>query len=1055
MYIGWAERMSENRGGQAEMEAQGREPGRSSADQPVSAGQFLGPLEGEESGRTSSRAHGAASAVAAAPAVGGSSSNELELLKRMMDGYQRTTSQEGRPGVETSAASANQPTSPQAQDAALQNAGAAAEGVGMAEEEQEAGAAGSSTVQGAAINPRGGASPAPLSPEAPAPAPEAAALPSFVRPSYEEDGRISLTAAPAAVTLGLKELKRAAEATSGTSIPRLLCRAIGAPAAPGQVIMPESTQPLEPGRWPSPPGVATNGIFLCYLDNSGTAIQVVAQATMALVSSLSSKGARVVDFALQGEDNHLLAAFDNGRVIVVRLTNEKAAPRVLLQFDRASQPQAVLWHPMNNRVFVTLHPQQCLLWHLQLIVQFVSMKGTGYMPIENEAVQTALHVTEGLIAQAAVEAQQGQGLRLEQAQAAGPRRLQELLQGAAAKPSPSMAQKDGLLFQYRRVAMSPEGNFLAASTDREIWLWQVSKDDKSQSLPSLTCVQCFPLPENLAGPVTHIRIASRMDSAQSTTYALLLVTPWEVILVTLDPRPSEGGKGRWLPYGKLLCQDIQRIRFPRSVSCDIFQPWNEELWPFAGVVIALELEEPEALFLYGELGNGIDGLLLPELRAMEIHVPLASNACKRVSAIRSFERSSRAKAVPEGAEAHTWAIVGVSPGGPGASACWCVALPWVQAKSAAGRSPISTTDQVTQDADRGEGAGQSATPLPLSEAIANGHEDSPLQPDRAQTKPKKSEADATTIEEVKTLHHFLLVERCDKAVEGILTELRRALPAITGGGSTSSSGPDRARQQREISAALQREVLAYVEQVKKNERAVLGEFDRLLRGPVYQPGTSCLEAAAQGVQREVRRLQGDGLTKAVVSACESARFADCISISHSDGQPTSLEENIAQRLMVPPEELMKVIQSHYTDGLHHLIAKVLQAHLKVDCLPAAKRAIGNAMLEVVAQAKDQLDRLISDALKAAPRLDFQRTCSRDVGAAVRREVAQWQEEVARQGGPAQNGSQNQSRATLEFLRRRIKERTSGVQQMLDSAELELKSARAALHRCQGATGLNS
>lgn len=1029
MYIGWAERMSESRGGQAEME-QGREPGRSSAEQPVSAGQFLGPLEGEESGRTSSQAHGSASAVAAAPAVGGSSSNELELLKRMMGGYQRTSSQEGRPGVETSAAGANQSTSPK--------------------EEQEAGAAGSSTAERGSINPRGAVSPALLSPEAPAPAPEAAALPSFVRPSYEEDGRISLMAAPA-VTLGLKELKRAAEATSGTSIPRLLCRAIGAPAAPGQVIMPESTQPFEPGRWPSPPGVATNGIFLCYLDNSGTAIQVVAQATMALVSSLSSKGARVVDFALQREDNHLLAAFDNGRVIVVRLTNEKAAPRVLLQFDRASQPEAVLWHPMNNRVFVTLHPQQCLLWHLQLIVQFVSMKGTGYMPIENEAVQTALHVTEGLIAQAAVEAQQGQGLRPEQTHAAGPRRLQELLQGAAAKPSPSMAQKDdGTLFQYRRVTMSPEGSFLAASTDREIWLWQVSKDDKSQSLPNLACVQYFPLPENLAGPVTHIRIASRMDSAQSTTYALLLVTPWEVILITLDPRPSEGGKGRWLPCGKLLCQDIQRIRFPRSVSCDIFQPWSEEMWPFAGVVIALELEEPEALFLYGELGNGIDGPLLPELRAMELHVPLASNACKRVSAIRSFERSSRARAVPEGAEAHTWAIVGVSPGGPGASACWCVALPWVQVKSAARRSPISTMDQVMQDADRGEGPGQSATPLPLSE-------DSPLQPDRAQgpAKPKKSEADATTIEEVKTLHHFLLVERCDKAVEGILTELRRAMPAIIGGGSTSSSGPNRARQQREISAALQREVHAYVEQVKKNERAVLVEFDQLLRGPVYQPGSPCLEAAAQGVQREVRRLQGDGLMKAVVSACESARFADCISISHSEEQPTSLEENVAQRLMVPPEELMKAIQSHYTDGLHHLIAKVLQAHLKVDCLPAAKRAIGNAMLEVVAQAKDQLDRLISDALKAAPRVDFQRTCSRDVGAAVRREVAQWQEEVARQGGPAQNGSQTQSTATLEFLRRRMKERTAGVQQMLDSAELELKSARAALRRCQGATGPNS
>ncbi|CAE8681924.1 unnamed protein product, partial [Polarella glacialis] len=491
-------------------------------------------------------------------------------------------------------------------------------------------------------------------------------------------GLLAVGSTPGGDELSLEVLTalaaESAVAVASGAMPRVAGRPVGVPVPAGKVPPAGASSASRPGAtcWPCPPGAVTNGKFICYVDSTGTAVQVVVQATMSPVASLSSEGARVVDFALQTEESLLLTAFDNGRVTFFRLTAERATPKIMLQFEANAQPQAVLWHPINSRVFLTLHPQRVLLWHLQLIVQFSSMRILGYQSIEGvEGVPTALKVTDALAENAACEALPL--LVAAGSPAAGPQKLQQLLLGAAFGASTKPREVvDSLL----RMALTPDGQFLLASSDKVLWLWKLAiKDEQTAPVPS--CLQKRELPEDLrGGSVVHMRLAPRYTGNDASMfYILLLATRNEVVLFTLDPRPS-GGTGYWLPMGRLICPLHQRLRFPCLVSADIFVPGDENEWPHATLVVSVEGmgEDAKPLLLAADISHAVQEAGKPPVALLvAVEVP-SSTGCSQFAALRAFERSARARAIPETAEVHCWAVAGISSG-PGAFSCWCLALP--------------------------------------------------------------------------------------------------------------------------------------------------------------------------------------------------------------------------------------------------------------------------------------------------------------------------------------------------------------------------------------------
>jgi len=453
----------------------------------------------------------------------------------------------------------------------------------------------------------------------------------------------------------MEELRKAAEHGSQ----KMLCRAVG--VLEGSAVH----APREDS-----PGVATNSLFICYIAADRRRVQVVTQASMSFVASVACGGAKVVDFALQAEESRLLTAFDNGRVIVSRLTSENAVPRILLKFEE-DPAGAVIWHPGNPRIFLTLHSHRALLWHLPLIVEFSTVRPSGYEPLDDEGVQTALRVTDELTEQAACEALPQVSKRPHETSS----------QGAPATGTEMPVQSHAtseVTSALSRTAFTPDGLYFVASNDNCMWLWRLSAKDE-QTLPRTTCQQSFELPKGVK--VTHLRFVPRYSSEGSVWYVLVVVSLREVLFHVLDPRPT-GGPGYWLPCGKLLCPAQQRLRFPCPVSADVFLPWDSELWPHATLVVLLEenegaAEDKHSIILAGDLADGEvpDKPFVPVMAAFEV-AQLTSSACKhQLSSLRAFERSVRARALPEGAEVHSWAAVALCPAADDIAACQCLALP--------------------------------------------------------------------------------------------------------------------------------------------------------------------------------------------------------------------------------------------------------------------------------------------------------------------------------------------------------------------------------------------
>merc|ERR1719329_289232 len=98
-------------------------------------------------------------------------------------------------------------------------------------------------------------------------------------------------------------------------------------------------------------GPVANDQFICYVRTGGTAVQVVAQASMTPVAEVSCASVdgmcpTVVGMALQHDESSLVTIFDDGRIVISRLALDSVKHRLLLKFDNC-RPQAAIWHPTN------------------------------------------------------------------------------------------------------------------------------------------------------------------------------------------------------------------------------------------------------------------------------------------------------------------------------------------------------------------------------------------------------------------------------------------------------------------------------------------------------------------------------------------------------------------------------------------------------------------------------------------------------------------------------------------------------------------------------------
>lgn len=108
--------------------------------------------------------------------------------------------------------------------------------------------------------------------------------------------------------------------------------------------------------------MAFNAQFYCYLDASGQALDVVATSGQSRVVASS----KICSCALKPDDRHLLMVCEDGNFFTYRLDRGSASTVLQLHFLE-DPPKEVLWHPTNQKVFLTLHPGRVRLWNLQML----------------------------------------------------------------------------------------------------------------------------------------------------------------------------------------------------------------------------------------------------------------------------------------------------------------------------------------------------------------------------------------------------------------------------------------------------------------------------------------------------------------------------------------------------------------------------------------------------------------------------------------------------------------------------------------------------------------
>lgn len=118
-------------------------------------------------------------------------------------------------------------------------------------------------------------------------------------------------------------------------------------------------------RVPKVFGLACNTQFSVVTDESGRDMEVMVPNRN---RSKIRFGARISSCALKPDDGHLLVACEDATLSTYRLdpTTGKTSTVLKLHFSE-DPPKEVAWHPINQKVFFTLHATRIRLWNLQLL----------------------------------------------------------------------------------------------------------------------------------------------------------------------------------------------------------------------------------------------------------------------------------------------------------------------------------------------------------------------------------------------------------------------------------------------------------------------------------------------------------------------------------------------------------------------------------------------------------------------------------------------------------------------------------------------------------------
>lgn len=118
-------------------------------------------------------------------------------------------------------------------------------------------------------------------------------------------------------------------------------------------------------RMPKIFGLACNTQFSCVTDESGRDMEVM---VLNRNRSKISFGARISSCALKPDDGHLLVACEDATLSTYRLDPSSGNASTVLKLHFSEDPpKEVAWHPINQKVFFTLHATRIRLWNLQLL----------------------------------------------------------------------------------------------------------------------------------------------------------------------------------------------------------------------------------------------------------------------------------------------------------------------------------------------------------------------------------------------------------------------------------------------------------------------------------------------------------------------------------------------------------------------------------------------------------------------------------------------------------------------------------------------------------------
>lgn len=192
-------------------------------------------------------------------------------------------------------------------------------------------------------------------------------------------------------------------------------------------------------------GLACNTQFSCIADASGRNLEVmVVNANRSKISF----AARICSCALKPDDRHLLVACEDATLSTYRLdpSTGNASTVLKLQFSAEDPPKEVAWHPINQKVFFTLHATRIRLWNLQLL-HFTTMG----------QARNGVLVTPELLEASCGEAH-------------------------------LMDPKETL----QHMSVSPSGRYVIAVSEKVFWRWSVRED---QAIPEAFDVEMFDLEE--------------------------------------------------------------------------------------------------------------------------------------------------------------------------------------------------------------------------------------------------------------------------------------------------------------------------------------------------------------------------------------------------------------------------------------------------------------------------------------------------------------------------------------------------------------------------------